>query len=131
MFLYDNVRMFCIFLAITKKMGLFECKSTQTKVSVEKRCFNFLLIIKNPVKCKSFSSKRLFMKVAFHRSGFSLKRLFIEAAFHQSSFSSKRLFIEAAFHQICNGGSFSSNLVKGGSFNEKMSQCQFIIQHKN
>ncbi len=56
MFLYDNVRMLCIFLAITKKVGLFECKSTQTKVSVEKRCFNFLLIIKNPVKCKMFHS---------------------------------------------------------------------------
>jgi hypothetical protein len=69
-----------------------------------------------------FLLKRLLIEAAFHRSGFSSKRLFIKAAFHQSSFSSKQLFIKAAFHQICNGGSFSSNLVKGGSLKEKMSQ---------
>jgi hypothetical protein len=47
-----------------------------------------------------FSSKRLFIEAAFHRSGFSLQRLFIEAAFHRSGFSSKQLFIEASYTPI-------------------------------
>ncbi len=35
----------------------------------------------------NFSSKWLFIKASFHRSGFSSKGLFIKAAFHQSGFS--------------------------------------------
>ncbi len=133
-------------------------KYTDKKVSVEKRCFNILLIIKNPVKCKMYHSSvstkhtsYIILNVSFvwilalvlditKKSGIctalvlsqyknrctkvweqrkTVRQLFIGAAFHWSGFSSKRLFSEVAFHQTCNGGSFSSNLVKGCSLKEK------------
>ncbi len=53
------------------------------------------------------SLKWLFIKAAFHQSVFSLKRLFIKAAFHWNDFSLKQFFIEKAFHQ----SGFSLNLV--------------------